>query len=1301
MSRQRNRRQRKPRRRSDAGPPPEPGPEFEQFRRRLSYPSELPITDHRDELLELLASEQVLIVAGETGSGKSTQLPKLCVEAGRGSKGLIGHTQPRRLAARSIAERVAEETDTAVGDMVGYAVRFNDRIGAATRIKLMTDGILLAELQRDRLLRRYDTIIIDEAHERSLNIDFILGYLKQILPKRPDLHVVVTSATIDTERFSQHFDGAPIVEVSGRTYPVELRYRPYDEPAAYDDRAGTGDGAEPLSQTEAIARAVQSLIREGPGDILVFLPGERDIRETAEALVELNFHDVEIFPLFARLSAADQHRVFRPHPGRRIVLATNVAETSVTVPGIRSVIDPGTARISRYNKRTKMQRLPIEPISQASADQRAGRCGRIGPGICVRLYSESDFEARDEFTEPEIQRTNLASVILQMAALDLGDIDSFPFIDPPDHRSIGDGIALLEELDALDPEHAGTRDWLTPMGRELARLPVDPRFARMLIEAADHGALAEVLIIVAALSIQDPRERPRDDDGQATALHRRFENEDSDFLTLLTLWRYLEKQRSTLSANQFRKLCRREFLNHNRVREWQDTRNQLQQMTRELGYTTSGNRAEADTIHRCLLSGLLSHVGLKDAGSDKAGRSSRGRGQERRPPVEFLGARGSRFRIARTSTLAKKAPNWVMAAELIETNRLWAHTVGPVDPRWIEELGYYLVTRSYDTPIWSAVDGVAYTIERVTLYGLPVVSGRRITVGSVNPAQGRELFIHHALVEDEWNADHDFVVHNRELRAELAELEQRARRRDLTAENQALHAFFDHRLPDDITSAAHFDAWWRTMRESDPRLLHLSVDQLLAEGAELADPTDFPDFWTIEGGADGSGPRLELAYEFDGASPRDGLSVHVPVEVLNQLEATPFEWSVPGYRRELLEALIRSLPKSIRKDLAPIGHTVDRVLKKLHSGDRNTGDRPPAVVLTRILGPMTGVEISPEDFDWHRVPDHLRPTFRVIDADRRLLAEGKDLAAVKDLMATHTREAISKLSARSTNLERSGIVTWDFGSLPLVVEPRGTNIKAYPGLVDDGDSVSIRLFPTDHEQHEATWPGVRRLLRLHVGSPVRTLDRLLDRHTKFALVNPPVQSKVDWYNDAIDCALDEIMVEAGGPPRDEIGFERLVATARSRLGDDLAAVARIMDRLVPGLVDLKVRIERLESSDGLGPSAADAIAHSRRLAYPGLLTGFGMPRLDDLVRYVDGLNHRIDKLIENPELDLRKTAELIGVERRHADEVAQRGLTPTLEDLQWQLEELRLATFAQQLRDPKGAKVSARRIERALGAMAD
>ena len=1273
---------------ADPGPAaasPETPAAIERLLAGLSYPAELPITDHADELVAAIADHQVVIVAGETGSGKSTQLPKLCLAAGRGRDGIIGHTQPRRLAARSIAERVAEELSVEVGREVGFSFRFNDRVGPSTRIKLMTDGILLAELQRDRDLRRYDTIIVDEAHERSLNIDFILGYLRQLLPRRPDLRVIVTSATIDTERFAEHFAGpdgpAPIVEVSGRTYPVELRYRPLDDPT----------GPDQLSQPEAIVAAVDELAREGPGDVLVFLAGERDIRDAADALTDRNLTDTEIFPLFARLSAAEQHRVFASHRGRRIVLATNVAETSLTVPGIRYVVDPGTARISRYNRRTKVQRLPIEAVSQASADQRAGRCGRVGPGICIRLYAEDDYDARPEFTEPEILRTNLASVILQMASLGLGDIAAFPFVEAPDARSIADGVQLLEELDALDPDHHGTDRWLTPMGRELARIPVDPRFGRMLIEGSDHGVLHQVTVIVAALSILDPRERPTDERSAADQSHARFVDERSDFLTLLNLWEYLRAERKSRSASAFRRMCRREYLNHNRVREWQDLHRQLTETAKDLGYRRSDNRLDdaeqADAIHRSILAGLLSHIGLKDPraqqkparGSDRSGDRRR-----RRPPVEYLGARQSRFVLAPGSAIGRRGPQWVMAAELVETDRLRARTVGPVDPHWAEELGHYLVTRSYTDPTWDPARGLASTTERVTLYGLPLVENRRLPLGRVNPELARELFIHHALVEGEWEADHDFLGHNREILAQVEDLEARARRRDLLVEQQRRHDFFDQRIPDHVVSGRHFNRWWKKTRGSEPDLLSFRLEDLLAPDELAVDDDDFPDTVRI------GDLELELAYEFDTASHIDGVSVHVPIEVLNQLDPAPFEWAVPGLRSELVSSLARSLPKQTRKGLLPIADSVAAVVPDLDPDRGSLTDQ-----VATLLGRRAGLVIATDAFDLDRVPPHLRPTFRVINEQRELLAEGKDLTALQELMADRVRSTLSEVAGAGSGLERTGITAWDFGDLPSELTTPGPThtIRAYPALVDEGDAVAVRLFPDPGEQYDAHWEGTRRLIRLQLPSPVRTLDRLLDDRTKLQLTTSPVQSRAQWYSDAIDAAIDAAITRAGGPVWTEAGFGPLVEAARTALGDDLARLADVITDMVATLTRLLPRLDGL-SGTSVEVSINDARAHLDRLAYPGFLAGVGLDRVDDVARYLSAIDHRVAQLTEHPSRDLTGAAECVEVERRHRELVAANGLTAELEDLVWELEELRVATFAQHLKRP--GKVSATRIRRRL-----
>lgn len=1265
---------------------------------QLNIPDELPISDRRDEIVQAIRDHQVIIVAGETGSGKSTQLPKLCLEAGRGIDGRIGHTQPRRLAARSIAERIAEETKSSLGDGVGFAFRFNDRVKPHTRIKLMTDGILLAEVQRDRLLRQYDTLIIDEAHERSLNIDFILGYLYQLLPRRPDLKLIITSATIDTERFSAHFDDAPVIEVSGRTYPVDVRYR---EP--------TGE----QSQVEQICDAVNELLPEGNGDILVFLPGERDIRETAEALDDLGLSDVETFPLYARLSSAEQHRVFTSHRGRRIVLATNVAETSVTVPGIRYVIDPGTARISRYSNRTKVQRLPIEAVSQASANQRAGRCGRVGPGVCIRLYSLDDFDSRDEFTEPEIKRTNLASVILQMASLGLGDIATFPFVERPDQRNISDGIQLLEELDALDPDHEGSKKWLTPTGRELAKLPVDPRFGRMILEAADNGALHEVMVITSGLSIQDPRERPQDKQQVADEHHQQHAHESSDFLTLINLWRYLEEQRSDKSNSAFRRQCRREFLNYNRIREWQDIYRQLARTTKDLGYTRSGNRASDDTIHQALLAGLLSQIGLKDQKSVKK-QAGAGKG---RPMVEYLGARNTKFVIGRGSALSKKLPNWVMAGELMETNRLWARMVAQIDPAWVERLSGHIDKRTYTEPVWDPAQGTATTRERVTLYGIQLAANRRVTVASVNPEMARELFIHHGLVLREWEDDHlftnhDFYQSNHDLIQDVEELETRARRRDLMVEQQARYQFFDERLPEHISSAAHFNKWWKKKIKDDPDLLKLQITDLVTDTDGIVDETQFPTIWHH------NGLELELAYEFDSGSDLDGLSVHVPIEVLNQLQPEPFEWSVPGLRTELITTLARSLPKSTRKALLPMAESVTAVLRELEPNLESDLDSERGGLLNALasaLGRRAGTVISPSEFDLTKLPAHLRPTFRVINPERELLAEGKSLPALQELMVERVKASLSNLAQAtdSASIERSGIREWDFDDLPrelnVEVETAGITqpILAFPALVDEQDSVAIRLLASEDEQTDAMWTGTRRLLKFCVPSPLRKLDGMISNDTKLQLATTPIQSKVGWYTDVIDCALDEVIASNGGPSWQAAGFEKLADAARAEFGGLLEKLGTDMAGIINNYSEIQRQLDQLSgvtpTNQSLKQSLADANAHLKRLTYPGMLAGVGYDRTAAVDRYLQGIAFRLSTLRDNPKRDLLAAAECVKVETNYRTLVTERGLTPELEQATWMLEELRIAQFAQHLRvkgtDGKASKVSAGRIEKYLAAI--
>ena len=1093
----------------------------------VQYPPELPVSQARDELLDVIRNHQVVIVAGETGSGKTTQLPKMCLELGRGIRGTIGHTQPRRIAARTVAERIAEELGTEVGQSVGYTVRFTDEVGPTTLVKLMTDGILLAEIQRDRLLTRYDTIIVDEAHERSLNIDFLLGYLKELLPRRPDLKVIVTSATIDPERFSRHFGDAPIVEVSGRTYPVEVRYRPLDE--SESDESDGDETSDPKDQIQGICEAVEELAREGDGDVLVFLSGEREIRDTADALrariqTSRLLRGTEVLPLYARLSAAEQHRVFQQHASRRIVLATNVAETSLTVPGIRYVVDPGTARISRYSYRTKVQRLPIEPISQASADQRKGRCGRVADGICIRMYSEQDFDSRPEFTDPEILRTNLASVILQMSALGLGDVQAFPFVDPPDRRSVRDGVDLLHELGALDPAQEDARKRLTHLGRRLAQLPVDPRLGRMVLEADRLGCVREVMVVAAALSIQDPRERPQEHQQAADAAHARFADETSDFLGWLNLWTYVHDQARELSSSAFRRLCKREFLNYLRIREWQDLVAQLRQLARSVDVTLNASPCEDSVrIHTALLAGLLSHIGVKDVLDKKEKK-------DRRERAEYLGARGAKFAIFPGSALHAKQPAWVMAGELVETSRLFARQCAKIEPEWVEPLAQHLVKRSYNEPHWEARRGSVVAVERVTLYGVPVVAGRTVQYGRIDPELSRELFIRHALVEGDWRTHHRFFAANRELLDDVEDLENRARRRDILVDDETLFRFYDARIPAHVVSGAHFDSWWKQARHADPDLLTFTPDLLLADAATRVDPADYPDTWQ-QGDL-----SLKLRYTFEPGSPTDGVAVEVPLAVLNRVDAAEFDWQVPGLRLDLVTELIRSLPKQLRRLLVPAPDQAREALAHMEPLRE-----PLLEALAHELSRLAGTPVPADAFDLTRLPPHLRVTFRVLDARGGLLAEGKDLDELRRRLRPRQRETLAQAAS---SLERGGLRAWpaDLPELPRTFSRRvgDQNLAGFPALVDEGDTVAVRVLATAGDQERAMPLGTRRLLLLQLPSPARAVLGRLDNAQKLALASAPHASPSAMFDDCMAAAVDALVDEAGGAAWTASAFGRLL-----------------------------------------------------------------------------------------------------------------------------------------------------------------
>ncbi|MGP7975186.1 ATP-dependent RNA helicase HrpA, partial [Proteus mirabilis] len=1079
---------------------------------KIVYPENLPVSQKKEAIYNAIKDNQVVIIAGETGSGKTTQIPKICLELGRGVKGYIGHTQPRRLAARSVAERIAHELNTTLGESVGYKVRFSDHVGDNTLVKLMTDGILLAELQQDKLLLQYDTIIIDEAHERSLNIDFILGYLKQLLPKRPDLKVIITSATIDPERFSKHFNQAPIIEVSGRTYPVEVRYRPIGGDALDSDK----------DMTEGIIDAIDELSRESAGDILIFMSGEREIRDTAEALNKLQLRHTEVLPLFARLSNSEQNRIFQPHTGRRIILATNVAETSLTVPGIKYVIDTGYARISRYSYRTKVQRLPIEPISQASADQRKGRCGRVSDGICIRLYSEDDFISRVQFTDPEILRTNLASVILQMTSIGLGDISGFPFVQAPDKRNIQDGVRLLEELGALQEgtDNKGAYR-LTPMGKQLAQLPIDPRLARMVLEARKYGAVRELMVITSALSIQDPRERPMDKQQASDEKHRRFQDKDSDFLSLLNLWDYLKTQQKELSHSQFRKHCRQEFLNFMRVREWQDVYTQLRQVVKELGFPINSQPADYKSIHVALLSGLLSHIGQKD--NDKQ---------------EFTGARNARFAIYPGSGLFKKPPKWTMVAELVETSRLWGRIAARIEAEWIEPIATHLVKHHYSEPHWSKAQGAVMANEKVTLYGLPIVVSRLVNYGKIDPLLCRELFIRHALVEGDWQTRHAFFRENLKLRTEVEELEHKSRRRDILVDDETLFTFYDQRIPQDVISTRHFDKWWKIAQKNSPDLLSFEKSMLIKEDAKRVSALDYPNYWHQDN------LKLRLTYQFEPGTAADGVTVHIPLPILNQIKDEGFDWQIPGIRHELVVALIKSLPKPIRRNFVPAPNYASAFLERVVIPEGELLDK-----LEKELRRMTGVTVERESWQLEQVADHLKMTFRVVGDNNKTLAEGKDLNQLKARLKGKVQETLSAVA--DDGIEQQDLHIWSFGDLPQRYEQKrgGYSVKAYPALVDEKNSVGIKLFETESEQQVAMWQGIRRLLLLNIPSPIKYLHEKLPNKAKLGLYFNPYGKVLDLIDDCIACGVDKLIASYGGVIWQEEQYQKLQEYVRAELND--------------------------------------------------------------------------------------------------------------------------------------------------------
>ena len=1344
----------------------------------ITYPEELPVSERRDDIMNAIRDNQVVIIAGETGSGKTTQIPKMCLELGLGEKGLIGHTQPRRLAARSVAERIAEELGQKIGETVGYQVRFTSEVGEHSAIKLMTDGILLAEIQNDKLLRRYSTLIIDEAHERSLNIDFILGYLKRILPQRPDLKVIITSATIDPERFARHFspsyvpgkgivdenlsaeereiaeailpdDAPPIIEVSGRTYPVEIRYRPLEgeEDAYLDDE----EVAEDRDPTDAILDAIKELSKEAPGDILIFFSGEREIRDAKDAIEAMVLKsprlNYEVLPLYARLSLAEQHRVFSPGSRPRIVLATNVAETSLTVPGIKYVIDTGTARISRYSARTKVQRLPIERISQASANQRSGRCGRVSDGIAIRLYSEEDFNSRPEFTDPEILRTNLAAVILQMIAIGVvrepGDISRFPFVQPPASRAINDGVNLLRELGALTerPRRKGrggnNSATLTAIGRAMAAFPVDPRLARMIIEGGRRNCAKEMMVLAAALTIQDPRERPADVRAEADAVHARFVDDASDFSSFLLLWDYINEQQTALSSSQLRKMCHREFINYLRIREWQDLFAQLREMGRTANIHASGGRdinasAHEVDIHKSLLTGLLSHVGVKE----EREKDSKGRN---RGPREYLGARGTKFAIFPGSGLFKKGPDWVLSAELVETSRLWARTNAAIEPQWIEEVGKHLISVQYSEPHWSLSSGAAVAYAKGTLFGLTIYADRPVQYARVDAAAAREIFIQSALVEGQWHTQHKFYLRNQRALAEVEELEARLRRRDLRVDDSVLFAFYDARIPAHVTDVRAFDKWWKQARLEDDNYLDFNPEKLINEEAADYDDSQFPRQWVQR--TDSGELTLDLRYEYaptagiggarTDAAKRDGVAVQVPILFLNQLSPEPFRWQIPGLRHELVTALIKSLPKAIRRNFVPAPDVARAACAALEEDySPATDELLPSLAL--VLRRLRGVVVEPEAFNWDAVPEHLKMGFQVRNARNKILGEGKDLRALQQQLHKEIRSALAdslgasdeamakmvalaqggssnasgparpgsakgaKNPAKGTQSEAgasggvrevTGLTEFPADMFPDGAIPRKVQriiatqaVNGYPALVDEGSSVGLRIFPTEAEQLHAQRRGIIRLLQLQVPSPVRYVSEHLSHKEKIVFTQNPHGSIDELIRDCTVAALDHLVPHT--PIFTHAEYSELYEHVRAELIETVFDVTKLVAEILSEATALKKAIKKATSLTTMH-AVSDVKAQMENLVYPGFVAKTGYDQLVHIPRYLKAAQVRLTKLGPNLHRDNQLMLTVQDLEDSYDNAVkslpAGTIVPDALRRVNWMIEELRVSFFAQEL----------------------
>ena len=1231
---------------------------------RPTYPDDLPVVARRDEIARAIREHQVVIVCGETGSGKTTQLPKICLDLQRGVNGLIGHTQPRRIAARTVAARIAQELKTPLGQAVGYKVRFHDKVSRQSYIKLMTDGILLAETQGDRDLRAYDTLIIDEAHERSLNIDFLLGYLKRLLPRRPDLKLIVTSATIDAQRFSEHFarmgKPAPVIEVSGRMYPVEVRYRPL-KPKQGEAEQGDED------IEAAIVDAVDDLARDrAGGDILVFLPGEREIRDTAEALRKHHPVGTEVLPLFARLSFEEQERIFKPHTGRRIVLATNVAETSLTVPGIRYVIDPGLARVNRYSYRNKVELLQVEKISRASANQRAGRCGRVAAGICVRLYDEDDFNARDEFTDPEILRSSLASVILRMKSLKIGDVEDFPFLEPPTPRMIADGYQLLAELGAVDDENQ-----LTDIGWQLAKFPIDPRIARMILAAKQENCLREVLIIAAALSVQDPRDRPFERAEAADRAHQKFADERSDFMGYLKLWQFFDEAVKHKKSN--RKLAdqlQEHFLSQRRLREWHDIHGQLAALIgehrAEMGLRENETPATYDQVHRALLAGLLGNLGFKN---DEG---------------EYLGARGIKFTIFPGSVLRKAQPRWVMAAELVETTRLYARCVAQINPDWIERIAGAMVKRHYFDPRWEKDRACVMAYERVTLYGLTIVPKRSVHYGPINPLEAREIFIRRALAAGDYQTRAEFFQQNQILIKEIQELEHKARKHDVLVDEQTLFAFYDERIPLGIHNGAAFEQWRAEAEKQNPRVLYLTREYLMRHAALDITEAQFPE--TLRVGA----ATYKLRYRFEPGHALDGVTVTVPLHLLNTLEDTPFDWLVPGLIRDKVNAYLKALPKNLRRHLFPLPEQVTAFLSTCDAG------KPFAVALADFVRGRAGQPVSPDVWAAADIPAHLKMNFRVIDDAGRELACGRDLAGLKTQLGQAAQLTFGHVGKKETGIERDNMRVWDCGDLPREISfaRGGRKLTGYPALADERDSVAIRLFDTPAAADTAMRAGVIRLMRLMLKEQMKQLEKNLRGFEQAAMQLRGVAGVDDLREDLIEAIVDRAFLGEDDLPRTQKDFEAQLKRARTRLPAVNEGACRLLTAIAADYHQLSLALNAAKGP--LARPAADIKQQLSLLIYKGFFSKTPWEQLTHLPRYLQAMQRRLEKYPRDPARDARHTQSIAEWWQRYEDAAEKQQKAGTvdgrLRDLRWQLEELRVSLFAQELKTPY--PISYKRIEK-------